>query len=181
MVKGLIILSRNLDSTEMTKAYNTHKLKTIISHFAAKIQNPKSLKRYMLFSGDEVNMMALLKAFRLLDYSCLSRKMRSSKYDETLDCRNPPSPSSSLVFELVRNNTSKEYFVRVIYNGIEVKICANFSKVFCPWREWRELIKADYILNSFFEVCGNEKVSLKKNESTKEGVEASLIGSWALV
>lgn len=148
-----------------------------MSDFAAKIQRPKSRKKYTLFSGDEVNMMAMLKAFKLLDYECLSKRMRSEKFDETKECRNPPAPASSLVFELLRNNDSNEYFVRMIYNGMEVRSCSNFSKVFCPWKEWRDEISKQHILASFFEVCGNDRVSLKKNDNTKIGVETSLIGS----
>lgn len=100
-VYGLIILSRNLDSDDITKAYNTYKLKDIVSQFSQKVSNPKSAPEYTLYSGDEINMMALLKAFNKTNYDCLMKRLRNNSLNETAACREPPAPASSMIFELL--------------------------------------------------------------------------------
>jgi hypothetical protein len=98
---GMIILSRNLDEEKVTKAYNTYKLKDILKQFQRKIDLPDSVEKYTLFSGDEINMMALLKAFNKTSYVCIRDRLKDNKLNETASCREPPAPASSMVFELL--------------------------------------------------------------------------------
>ena len=105
-VYGLILLSRNLDNPDIVKAYNTFKLKDIMSEFEKKFKNPNSQRKYTLFSGDEINMMALLRAFNKTSYACLMNRLKNSQLNETASCREPPRPASSMVFEFLKNSIS---------------------------------------------------------------------------
>ena len=174
---GLILLSRNLDSSEITKAYNTYKLRDIVSMFSQKLAHPESEDKYTLFSGDEVNMMALLKAFNKTSYSCLMNRLRHSQLNETATCREPPAPASSMIFELLQNTVTSENYVRVIYNGLEIKICGNGTQVFCKWETWKNEILKNYVLKYFFNTCGNDKLDVIEEDKLRIEVESAVTGS----
>lgn len=181
---GLILLSRNLDNADIVKAYNTYKLRNIVNSFSTKLAHPTSDGKYTLFSGDEINMMALLRAFNKTSYPCIMDRLRNSKLNETAECREPPAPASSMIFELLQNTVSGQNFVRVIYNGIEIKICGNGTKVFCQWEEWRDEINNNYVLKYFFNTCGNDKLDAIQEDKLRIELEGAVFGSkiiaWVL-
>mmetsp|Transcript_71391 Transcript_71391/g.115191 ORF Transcript_71391/g.115191 Transcript_71391/m.115191 type:complete len:91 (-) Transcript_71391:140-412(-) len=52
-----------------------------------------------------------------------------------------PPYLSALVHELFRNESGRELFVRVLYNGQVQQVCpGRISSSECPWAEWSQLV-----------------------------------------
>ncbi|CAE8630272.1 unnamed protein product [Polarella glacialis] len=59
--------------------------------------------------------------------------------DEAMKVR--PPYLSALVHELFRNESGRELFVRVLYNGQVQQVCpGRISSSECPWAEWSQLV-----------------------------------------
>jgi hypothetical protein len=69
----------------------------------------------------------------------------------------------------------------VIYNGIEIKICANATKVFCKWEDWKEEITQNYVLADFFEACGNDKLDVVAEDKYRAETDGSLLGVKVII
>lgn len=60
--------------------------------------------------------------------------------------------------------------MRVIYNGLEIKICGNGTQVFCKWKTWKAEIMNNYVLKYFFNTCGNDKLDVIEEDKLRQEV-----------
>ena len=95
-----------------------------IKSFFNKIIEKKTKLKLMILSGFDRNIMDVIS--NLLDLNYLKKIIFDSLNDKTLYNFLVPKFASNMIFELLQVEGDKEYYVRLLYNGKEIK--KNFSQ-----------------------------------------------------
>lgn len=142
-------------STTVLKFLSSPVLAEIVGHLDEyeKQVNEKRAEKHSrrllrLFSGDQLNMWAMLHALKVLDLTC---------FEVDGDCGNMPGPSSNVIFELIEKEGSA-MFIKTRVDGKYLDLCPSDQSTpqnqpSCPYRDWRAFIEKNIHLNWFAE-CG---------------------------
>jgi len=175
LVNGLSLMGRFLSHDKIRRIYNHHKMKKIITEFENAKKYPNYNAKFMLLSGTEINMMSLLTAFNKTSYKCLRKRVRDMNITESEDCRDPPKPASAMTIEFLYHTQRKEYYVRMMYNGYKLNICEEGTRSFCQYKVWKKLIQEKIMAENFFEICGNDRVTVVQEDRIRKEVSSSLL------
>ena len=84
--------------------------------------------KYMLFAGNDINLMAILKVLSLFNFKCLRDGLEDGILENEEQCASNPPPASSLLIEVYLENS--DLFVELEYNGVKVvpDLCKDYGK-----------------------------------------------------
>lgn len=118
---SLATLSR-FNDTEFTTNIISEVLLEIKSLMIKKINDKNYNKRFILYSGHDDMLTAILQAIGYLDPTCLIDGLVAG---EDRSCTNTPDLASSMVWELHEEEAGdkKEYFVKIRYNTKFIDFC----------------------------------------------------------
>ena len=140
-------------------------LNNLLDLFDKATKNEKQPK-LAYFSGHDYNIVYVLNALNLTSWQCVLDYYRNGKeLDEY--CVGLPKFASSLNFELYEEK--QKYFVKVLYNGKEMKVCHSVSGTVCLYQEFVSLIKSTTVdSNDYENLCGRPLAMIQiANEQTR--------------
>lgn len=111
------------NDTEFTRAVISELLYEILEYMDRKISDKSYAKRFVLYSGHDDMMTAIMLAIGYLDQTCLIDSLVDGEYRE---CRQSPDLASSIVWEL--HDEYDSHFVKVKYNADFVDFCGLGNK-----------------------------------------------------
>lgn len=114
---SLATMSR-FNDTEFTTVIISELLHEIRDLMKKKISDPKYEKKFILYSGHDDMMTAILQAIGYLDPQCLINSLVNGEYR---GCTPTPDLASSIIWELHKENDA--HFVRVRYNADYIDFC----------------------------------------------------------
>lgn len=142
-------------------------------------------KKFRLFSGHDTSLYPYTIGFNLTDLQCNLDLVQGRNV--TRRCEKAPGFASNYIFELASKHD--QYYVRILYNNVPVKICKDFDDDYCEFLTFRKVF-SDLMINNevpFLDICGNEE-ALNSRETafllTYESdaiYETSLIGCGCIV
>lgn len=86
------------------------------------------------------NLIAFLKIIGLTSYECNKKCLEENKDCDS--CEGNPPYTSSFQFELVQNQSTKEFRVNTIFNGRQVKVCKTEDGS-CKMEEFQAFLKTN--------------------------------------
>ena len=157
-LKGLEVQFVDVGTNEERKLLSTPFLKTIQQYFQAKIQHNYPLK-YSIFSAHDTTLQPYMASLNLTNWECLLDQYEAKNDSKKGNCiAGYPIFASQLIVELHSNQTKigKEYFVKVIYNGVEMKLCET-EETECLFDEFNQRLNNYVLSDEDFETsCGAE-------------------------
>jgi lysosomal acid phosphatase len=130
-------------NNDLAKAFNTNKLKRVISDFDDRIKNPTSKPlKWTFISCHDTDMIPLSQYLDLADSKCIEELYRKGSTQE-LNCNYKIGYASSIIFEL-HSEEGKNFQVKIRKDGKYVYLCGRPSQS-CPYEEWKEEIVKTYV------------------------------------
>jgi hypothetical protein len=139
-------------------------LTELLALFNKTIHNETSL-RLVSYSGHEASIAPLLTIFGLSNWNCLLDNYNKNVSNDE-HCEHHPKFAVSMNFELYEDKG--KHFIKVIYDGVEKKVCGGASTL-CPYERFVSLVQKR-LPNNYTELCGVSKVNFNEN-SHDENVE----------
>jgi len=88
------------------------------------INNTANALKYMGFSGHDTSQVPWMVGFNMTSVDCLLDKLMDPTANPPGMCYPAPLFASNFIFELSKTDDEKPlYFVRVLYNGVNIKFC----------------------------------------------------------
>jgi len=153
-LKDLEVQYVAVGSEDERKLLSTPFLKTLQQYFQSKI-NGSNPRKYAIFSAHDTTLQPYLAALNLTSWECLLNQINSGNVVSQGSCvAGYPVFASQIIFELHSNET--QYFVKVIYNGVEMKLCES-ENLECSFDDFSQRI-SNYVLSDddFANSCGKE-------------------------
>lgn len=175
LAEGMRLMGKKLKVENEVKIFNHHKLREVIHQFDIVKNISNYNKKFMLMSTDSLNMLAMLKAFNKTSYQCLRTRLKLKNLTESPGCFFLPKPASSMVIELLFHSKRREYYVRMTYNGVKLKICNGGKNSDCPYKQWRKEMKSYYMADNYFDLCGNDKISVIDEERMRKDIRSDTL------
>ena len=157
-LKGLEVQYVDVGSEEERKLLSTQFLKTIQRYFSAKIQDNYELK-FAIFSAHDTTLQPYMAALNLTNWECLLEKHDKNETRKGNCVDGYPVFATQILLELHSKEleSGKAYFVKIIYNGVEMKLCET-EKTECLFEEFNQRLTNYVLSDNDFEVsCGIEK------------------------
>lgn len=162
------------------KASQTEILNNIVAYFERKVRGFDGQKydfeqKYVQYSAHDMTIDGHLSYLGILNYTCLFDQVNQGK---DLGCEVVPPVASALVWELleissnstesnktakipskkIRQKESRNYGVRVVYNGEYVNYCKQEkpkeSNFICPLEDFIKIVKKDMTIDDLRGYCG---------------------------
>lgn len=160
-LKDLEVQFVDVGTDMQRKILSTPFFKNLLQSFQAKINDTTPLK-YIMLSAHDTTLQPFMAALNLTSWECILEQIETNEIFEMGNCvPGYPIFASQILFELHSNTTKdgqQSYFVKVIYNGVEMKLCES-EQTECSFSEFNQRIN-DYVLDddSFAENCGNDMI-----------------------
>lgn len=181
LLHGMVTISTFLENTNLRRMHTHHIAKKIVSELNNKAKNLPYAKKYILFSGEDRNLISLLHVFKAINYKCLADRL-NGKLDSK-SCVDPPKMASSLLFELLKKDNA--FFVRVLYDGVEIEACPTSAiptnRIVCPLTEFSNFLKANATVKDFFSLCENDEASMTQQDGLEKQVKNQAVQIGALI
>ena len=124
-----------------------------------KKSQPFNQTKYVLIGAHDINLIHLMIGLNFTSSECIYSVFYNST-TKFLNCETIyPSFASNIIIELHQNNKTKEYFVKVAYNGVYKYLCMR-ENTECSFSEFTSRL-SEYKLANFDELCYSEKKSKK--------------------
>lgn len=185
-LRGMIELHERKNVQGLTRVENWAAVSTFINHMDKKIKSDKKFvksvknsgggfnaginwerdqnKNYswnlLLLSGTQERLLSMLNLLQIAKAHCFKEKFLGKRniVQECESMPDYPSPGSSLIFELNRKGT--EYFIRMLYNGVEYRICG--ASKYCKYSDFRKMMLLKvHLPNGIFRECLNQRRSME--------------------
>ena len=145
-LKGLDVQYVDVGNELLRKILGTNFFKTVLQYFDAKIHKDYPLK-YAIFSAHDTTLQPYMAVLNLTNWECLLEKFDKNN-EQKGNCVNGfPIFASQIILELHSNVTDvgKVYFVKVIYNGVEMKLCES-EQTECLFEEFSQRL-SQFVMN----------------------------------
>ena len=146
--------------------------KSIIQGMDDVVMNTSKAKKFRLFMGHDSGMLAQIFLLRLSSLACLNATMHD-KTPGSEWCLNYPDFASQLLYELIHDVDEKKHYVRVLFNGTPVPICANSAGPdhHCEYNSFKSTFLKALTFNSaeeFAKFCGSNYLNNRRRWRTPE-------------
>jgi Histidine phosphatase superfamily (branch 2) len=159
-----IDFSNYFESEKYVRLFTHEVSQEILAGFesASKQNSTKKSPLFRLFSGHDSTLFAFNMAFNQTSHKCLVEKANGTTV--TGKCLGLPEFASSWLFELRRQKSSGEYFVKILNDGVPVGgLCSNSSSgsVYCQYSEFIKLFRQELEFKNsstgdYIDYCGNQ-------------------------
>lgn len=155
-LKGLDVQYVDVGTDEERKLLGTPFFRGVQQYFQSKIEGKEPLK-YVVFSAHDTTLQPFMAILNLTSWNCLLDEIDGKEIKGNC-VPGYPIFASQIIIELhsEENKTLKNYYVKVIYNGVEMKLCES-DETYCSFEEFNQRLD-DYLLDNddFEDACGSE-------------------------
>jgi len=162
LLKSLEVQYVDVGSDDERKLISTPFFSTVQSYFKLKISGDSSLK-YVIFSAHDTTLQPFMATLNLTSWNCILDQLEGAAQTKENCVPGYPAFATQILFELYSNQTDvgAVYVVKVIYNGVEMKMCQS-ENTQCLFDEFNQRL-SDYLLSDkdFADACGAAGSELK--------------------
>ncbi len=167
-LKGLDGQYADVGNDLLRKILGTKFFKMVLQYFEAKIHNDSPLK-YAIFSAHDTTLQPYMAILNLTNWECLLEKFDKNNKQKGNCVDGFPVFASQINLELHSNETAarKVYFVKVIYNGVDMKLCES-EQTECLFEEFRQRLNL-FVMNDddFEQNCKGSSADKTKTNMIK--------------
>jgi hypothetical protein len=143
-----------MDCKEYRKIVNSNLLGTWIKYLDTAIATDSTPLKWLMLSAHDTNLGYVLPILNITNTECLYNAFLN-KSQSGVNCQPAPPFTASLILELrQKQDSSREIFVQLKYNGDYQLVCDSSTSKQCSYTEFKErILNSIYTPEEFNSVC----------------------------